>query len=127
MPTYLLQSEINELTNFGNFNANAGACCAPEACQSSLLFFNTLSEKMLNMVTTLKEQFAECAANANASATAKGFFLVKIEAPSGILGVRQEYIAYINRYGPPPNGVFDETLLQQLRTELGIVATTNTI
>lgn len=124
MPTYLLQSEISQLSNFGNFNANNTNCCAPEACQSSLLFFNSLSGKMLDMVNTLKQQFAECAANANNTSNAKGFILAKIEAPRPVLGVKYEYIVYINRYGPPTDGIFDPVLLQQIRTELGITDTT---
>jgi hypothetical protein len=128
MPTYLLQSEISQLNNFGNFSGNstASACCAPEACQSSLLFFNALSGKMLDMVSTLKQQFAECAANAT-NTVASGFFLVKISTKSGTLGVKLEYVEYIKRYGPPTDGIFDETLLQQLRDELGISETSNTI
>lgn len=121
MPSYLSQSQ-SCLSN--NTSANSTACCAPEACQSSLVFFNTLSEKMLDMVTTLKTQFEKCAANANNNSTARGFILAKIDAKPPTLGIKYEYLEYIKRYGPPSDGQFDPVLLQQLRTELGIPDTT---
>ena len=101
----------------------SGNCCTSnntESCQSSISFFSKLSEKMLNMVTTLKKQFEECKANSKPS-QAKGFFLASIDTPQMTLGVKQEYIEYIKRYGPPSDGIFDEVILARLRTELGII------
>jgi hypothetical protein len=101
----------------------SGSCCTTnntESCQSSISFFSKLSEKMLDMVNTLKKQFQECKDNAQPTQV-KGFFLASIETPKMVIGVKMEYIEYIKRYGPPSNGQFDETLLVKLRTELGIV------
>ncbi len=94
--------------------------CVLNNTETSISFFSKLSEKMLDMVKTLKQQFEECKANAKPTQT-KGFFLASIEAPKMVLGVKHEYIEYIKRYGPPQNGVFDETLLERIRTELGII------
>ncbi len=110
MPRYITKS-----------SSISGGCCTSnntESCQSSISFFSTLSEKMLNMVNTLKKQFEECKKPAE---KAKGFFLASIEAPQMVLGVKHEYIEYIKRYGPPSDGIFNETILSRLRTELGIV------
>jgi hypothetical protein len=118
MPSY-----INRLF-FGNGNGNGGYGCEPccnkseEPCQSSLNFFSKLSEKMLTMVKSLKKQFEEC--RAQITSKAKGFLLAEVEVKTTPLSVKYEYIEYIKQYGPPENGIFDETKLQKLRDELGI-------
>lgn len=104
-------------------SGGGGACCTTnntEACQSSISFFSKLSEKMLDMVNTLKKQFQECKDNAKPNQV-KGFFLASVETPKMVIGVKMEYLEYIKRYGPPSDGRFEETLLEKLRVELGIV------
>jgi hypothetical protein len=106
MPSYITRNSVAVINN-------------TDSCQSSISFFSKLSEKMLDMVNTLKKQFEECKENAR-PIQAKGFFLASVETPQMVIGVKIEYLEYIKRYGPPSNGLFDETLLQRLRTELGI-------
>jgi hypothetical protein len=103
-------------------NSYNGNCCttSSDSCQSSVTFFSTLSQKMLEMVDTLQKQFQECKENAKPTEV-KGFFLASIDAPTSLIGVKYEYLEYINRYGPPKDGIFDEILLAKLRSELGIV------
>jgi hypothetical protein len=100
--------------------SNTSGYCVLNNTETSISFFTKLSEKMLDMVTTLKRQFQECKENAR-PVQSKGFFLASIEAPKMVLGVKHEYLEYIKRYGPPQNGVFDETLLERIRTDLGII------
>lgn len=110
MPSYITRK----------YNTSSITNNTTESCQSSISFFSKLSEKMLDMVNTLKKQFQECKDNARPTQT-KGFFLASIETPKMVIGVKMEYIEYIKRYGPPSDGIFNESLLQKLRIELGIV------
>lgn len=103
-------------------NSSGNSCCGSsnnDSCQSSISFFATLSEKMLAMVNTIKQQFEEIKENCKPKEV-RGFFLASIEAPKQFIGVKVEYLEYIKRYGPPKDGIFEETLLQQLRVELGV-------
>lgn len=112
MPSYYIKQS----------NSNNNNCCISnnDSCQSSITFFATLSQKMLDMVDTLKKQFEEFKENCKPT-TVRGFFLASIDAPKQVIGVKYEYLEYINRFGPPKDGIFDETLLDQLRTELGVI------
>jgi hypothetical protein len=111
MPSYIVKG-----------NTSGNSCCTPsnnDSCQSSISFFATLSQKMLDMVNTIKQQFEEMKENCTPKEV-KGFFLASIEAPKQFIGVKVEYLEYIKRYGPPKDGIFDNTLLEQLRIELGV-------
>jgi len=116
MPQYLFGNQSN--------TSNTSGCAEP--CETSITFFSNLSEKMLAMVESLKKQFEECK-NKIPQPGGRGFFLAKITTTSGAMGIKQEYMEYIKRYGPPLNGKFDETLLQKLRDELGISTASYTI
>ncbi len=85
----------------------------------SMNFFETLSDKLVCMVTSLKEQFDECHAAAVPQYEA-GVVLVEIDVPKQSLGIKMEYIEYIKRYGPPTDGKFCEEKLKCLRIEMGI-------
>lgn len=95
-----------------------GTCPNPqEDCQSSITFFSKMSDKLLNMVKSLKKQFEACS---KPTQSARGAILAEIETPQMVLGVKMEYVEYIKRFGPPAEGIFEEAKLQQLRAELGI-------
>jgi hypothetical protein len=95
-----------------------GSCPNPqEDCQSSITFFSKMSEKLLNMVKSLKKQFEACS---KPTTQAKGAILAQIDTPQMVLGVKIEYLEYIKRFGPPSDGIFEENKLKQLRAELGI-------
>ncbi len=49
-----------------------------------------------------------------------GVFLASADITIPPVQAKMEYIIYLQRYGPPINGVFDSILLSVLRTELGI-------
>jgi hypothetical protein len=91
-------------------------------CMSSLNFLDTLSKKLLAMTESLQKQFDECVRPPPSGGGESGVYLAKIDTPKMVIGVKYEYVLYIQRYGPPENGVFDETILTNLRAELGITA-----
>lgn len=90
-------------------------------CMSSVNFLETLSEKLLAMTESLQAQFAEMTRPVS-NTKENGVYIAKIDTPSMVLGIKYEYVLYIQRYGPPDNGIFDETILANLRAELGMTA-----
>ncbi len=103
-----------------NYSMTSGSVANDTQNQTSIEFFATLSDKLVLMAESLKEQFDDLRKQVNAE-FAKGAVLASIVAPKMSLGVKQEYIEYIKRFGPPPDGVFDEAILILLRAELGII------
>lgn len=93
-------------------------------CMSSVNFLETLSDKLLVMTESLQKQFDELTRPPEASNGEGGVYLAKIDTPVMVLGVKYEYVLYIQKYGPPENGIFDETILENLRVELGINSAT---
>lgn len=88
--------------------------------QNTIQFFDSLSTKLLEMSEAVQKRIDDIKANCTAPQKTKGISLVSIDTPSMLLGVKVEYLVYVQRYGPPTNGVFDEKKLEQLRIELGI-------
>lgn len=86
----------------------------------SLEFFEVLSYKLAFMVTSLQKQFDECHEAAQPKYAEDGYVIVETEIPSQMVGVKLEYVEYIRRYGPPTNGIFDQSKLAMIRSELGI-------
>lgn len=82
-------------------------------------FFSNLAAKLLEMAEATNKRIEE-ARNSNPCEVSSAVVLASITTPVMTIGVKYEYIEYINRYGPPPNGIFDEEILEQLRGELGI-------
>ena len=83
----------------------------------SVQFFSTLSEQLVTMTEALKLQFENLRLEALARC-ADGPIMADVTAPKLNLGIKFEYIQYINKYGPPPNGQFDPVILEQVRQEL---------
>lgn len=97
--------------------AGEGGCC----CPSSTKFLETLTDKLIEMTTSLKEQFSELVRPPQPSPG--GFFLATIPL-SATVSTRTEYFIYVNRYGPPINGIFDPIYLDLIRAELAVAAPT---
>ncbi len=111
MPSY-----ITKLTS-----AISGSSSKKESyCKDSTRFFSSLATKLMEMTTAITKRIDDIKANCGSKSGGSGFLLASIEAPQMTIGVKYEYIEYIKRYGPPTDGKFDETKLQQLRAELGI-------
>lgn len=83
----------------------------------SVEFFSTLSDKLVLMTESLKVQFDTLRLEALARSS-DGPIFASITAPKMTLGVKQEYIEYINRYGPPADGIFDPAILETIKQEL---------
>jgi hypothetical protein len=128
MPIYFRPSVFNTLQGTGFniglgtvinpdesvvINTNSGNCC----CPSTTNFFETLVNKLEEMTLSLKEQFAELIRppipNKNLILSSAG-----IEVPQADLFY--EYVVYVQRYGPPPNGQFDPDLLDIIIAELAL-------
>lgn len=100
--------------------SSAGCTSSNINCSSAINFLDILSLKLLEMTKSLQEQFEEC--KHVPTTQASGFVLASVDVPKMVVGVKYEYIVYIQRYGPPTNGAFDESILTHLRTELGITS-----
>lgn len=120
MPRYILTRSTANPTN-------GGCCCDNSIDRNSALFFSNLAAKLIDLTKAFEAKIDEIKKNCGSTSQARGFILAQIDAKPPTIGVKREYLEYIKRYGPPMDGVFDETLLQQLRDELGISATANTI
>ena len=114
MPKIITAADIAAMAASGSTSGN---CCTGE---SSVVFFAKMSDKLLDMVKSLQEQFEELKKCQN-STLAKGAMLAEIETPHMVLGVGREYLEYVKRHGPPCGGVFDKNLLNIIRAQLGIV------
>lgn len=113
MPRYIEYGRCNTEKSSG--------CCSKSASEyeTSVNFFSQMSEKLTAMVSTVKTQFDDYRAQIDKFTTPKGI-VSKVDTPGLVLGVGQEYLEYIKRFGPPPNGVWDPAKIAQLRIELGI-------
>jgi hypothetical protein len=65
------------------------------------------------MTLSLKEQFSKLQAPPTA-----GMVLAEIKNDVEPAGIKMEYVYYIQRYGPPKAGKFDEILLDLIRAEI---------
>jgi hypothetical protein len=99
-----------------------GCCCVDNSIdRNSALFFTNLANKLLQMSKTIEEKIEEIKRDCNKPAPGgRGFIFASIDTPVMSIAVSQEYIEYIKRYGPPPNGKFVPLKLHLLRIELGI-------
>ena len=121
MPTYFQGSLAGLVSNAGltnpyslsnpSANADAGNCC----CPSSTKFLETLTNKLVDMTTSLKEQFAELVHPS--TTTHRGIRLAETDATQHVQ-TRYEYLFYVRRYGPPEKGIFDPVYLDLIRAEI---------
>ncbi len=109
---------ITSLESAG-INLNNGDFCNAICSAKSLEFFDKLSKKLVLVTEALQEQFNELKKAAYARVSG-GPVIAAIDAPDIPLGIKYEFVEYIKRYGPPPKGEFDPTLLYGIRLELGI-------
>ncbi len=94
--------------------SDTGGCC----CPSSTKFLETLTDKLIEMTNSLKEQFSELV-KPPSNTGAKGVLLATIPLSANV-DSKIEYFMYVNRYGPPTNGIFDPIYLDLIRAELAV-------
>ena len=87
-------------------------CC----CPSTTKFFEDLVIKLEEMTLSLKVQFEELR-NQCPDRNGREVVLADIKVNSPPVIIKQEYFIYVQRYGPPVDGKFDETLLNKIRSE----------
>lgn len=69
------------------------------------------------MTTSLKKQFADLKNAAQPTGTTRGTIIASITV-KGTVSFKQEYSIYLQRFGPPTDGVFDPLFLELIRAEL---------
>jgi hypothetical protein len=95
-------------------------------CKDNVRFFSLLAIKLKNMAISINNRINELKNN-SCKTYSKAFIFAAVDVPKMTIGVKQEYIIYITRYGPPDNGIFDPDKLELLRAELGINDSTYSI
>jgi hypothetical protein len=115
MPNYIVKS------GYGVDGGGASNdCCREVYCKDNTKFYMFLAQKLLEMTESVNNRIKDIEKNCNRNSGEHGVLLVSIDAPAMVVNVKYEYIEYIKRYGPPPQGKFDEHKLHCLREELGI-------
>ena len=87
---------------------------------STSSFMNTLVNKLYDMALALKNQFSMLETMAT-HVSSRGVVFAAIDAPPLVFQVNYEYVLYIQRYGPPLDGVFNQSYLADLRKEMATV------
>ena len=88
-------------------------CC----CPSSTKFLEKLTTKLIDMTTSLKQQFEDLKNNQKEFMGPPAPRLVEITVNTNV-SVRRVYYLYLQRYGPPVNGIFDPDYITLLQAEL---------
>jgi hypothetical protein len=111
-------SPVYTSVNVSNVSNQSQCCDGMDG--NAAIFFNNLATKLLEMSTALEKKIEDLMNKTCLPPTYNSFYLVEIDTPSLALGVRQEYLEYVKRYGPPCDGIFEEDKLNILRKELNI-------
>jgi len=120
MGKYYISNTTGTLTSTGIINNNGNGTNPNTSmcgcyCPSSTTFLSTLTDKLLEMAQSLKEQFAALEANSNSTLQkAKGVIIAEITT-QGSITTKWEYVLYIQIYGPPVQGQFDPVYLELIR------------
>ena len=70
------------------------------------------------MALSLKQQFADLANfRNNTTQRGEGAIIASVSV-QGSVTVKMEYVYYVQRYGPPINGIFDPIYLDLIRAEI---------
>ena len=72
------------------------------------------------MSHSIEDRIEEIKKNCNQPTQADGFIFASIETPAMDITIGAEYIIYIQRYGPPHHGKFDQCKLDNIRDELNL-------
>ena len=92
----------------------SASCC----CPSTTIFLQTLTDKLYDMALSLQQQFIDLQNfKNNTTQKGEGAILAAIDV-RGSVTVKMEYVYYIQRYGPPINGIFDPIYLDLIRAEI---------
>jgi hypothetical protein len=115
MPTYIVSNTFNNVLG----GTGDGGCANAVVCRDTTKFFDKLATKLKEMAESVNKRIEDIRKNA-VCYTGGGVLFASIDVPTMNLEVKYEYIEYIKRYGPPLDGIFDESKLALLRNELAL-------
>jgi hypothetical protein len=96
--------------------SKTGGCCDDNSVdRNSSIFFYNLANKLLDLSKTIEAKINDLK-NTGGVNRELGI-LVSISTPSMVLGLKFEYAVYLERYGPPPDGQWDENRLALIRLQ----------
>lgn len=81
-------------------------------------FIGKMTEKLITMIHVIDKRIEDARQENTAPTQVSGFGYAEI--PQIKVQIKQEYIVYICKYGPPTDGIFNMTLLNDIREKLGI-------
>jgi hypothetical protein len=123
MPLYLQRGKVDARA-LSQSLIGAGINVQDDLCEAYcntkfIDFIDQLASKLHDAMIVQRDLIDRLQDEANAR-VGQGAILASITVPPQTLGIKYEYIEYINRYGPPSNGEFDNNLLNAIRIELGL-------
>ena len=99
MPKFIRQLGSTAYVNNDTIEIAGNALCYTK----SMDFLNRITDKLSALTTALKTQF-ETLRN-QIRTPARGAVLASVTVRTLPLGVKYEYLIYIQQYGPPPDGI----------------------
>jgi hypothetical protein len=108
---------IINYTSNGSTTTNSTTTTGNCVCPSTVLFLQALTNKLVDMTTSLKNQFTKLKDAAIPTSTTRGTILASTTV-RGNVSFKQEFGIYLQRFGPPSDGVFDPLFLELIRAEL---------
>jgi hypothetical protein len=109
-----ITNNLTYASGLGTSSTNTAGNCV---CPSTTLFLQALTNKLVDMTISLKEQFAKLKDAAVPTGTTRGTVLASTTIKATIR-YKQEYGIYLERFGPPTDGTFDPLYLELIRAEL---------
>ena len=120
IPTVGLNSNNNSAINIsqsgnGTYNISVDACCENPMSQMLVLrnFFATLSLGLRDTANSLIKVLGSNAVKSQG----KAILNVSLSMPPAKMA-SLSYLIYVNKYGPPVEGIFDPILLDPIQAEL---------
>ena len=97
-----------------SYSSSASDCC----CPSSTVFLDKLTTKLIAMTRSLQQQFEDLKKNQKPPSTGpRAPRLAEIKV-SAVVSVKYAYFIYVQRYGPPVNGKFDQVYIDLINAEI---------
>jgi hypothetical protein len=106
-------NNLTYVSGLGTSTTTAGNC----VCPSTTLFLQALTTKLVDMTISLKKQFTDLKNAAIPTGTTRGTIIASTTV-KGTIRFKQEFGIYLERFGPPSDGVFDPLYLELIRAEL---------
>lgn len=92
--------------------------CDGSIDKSSAGFFHDLASKILQMAESVDARIEDIRKKCNDSQQARGFLFASVDTPNMNISIGAEYVIYIQRFGPPQLGKFDQDKLAEIRAEI---------